>query len=208
MLPSPRSRSGLALVLAALWAASGVAAWPQTQSHRRKMPARSQHAASKLSPRPVPAATVWTAEAANVRRTSPRIRRCSAFPIRRSHTLLRMAFPAPPCLPSIPLKLSDVQGRRDLSAHSSGNKDKPSICPAIASRGETLFFGKAGCSGCHMVAGQGGFIASDLSALRSHSHRRANSERHHQPRSGQRPAGATSDRDHSRRREICRQNSQ
>jgi cytochrome c oxidase cbb3-type subunit III len=30
-------------------------------------------------------------------------------------------------------------------------------------RGETIFFGKAGCSGCHMIAGKGGFIASDLS---------------------------------------------
>jgi cytochrome c oxidase cbb3-type subunit III len=31
------------------------------------------------------------------------------------------------------------------------------------SQGEKLFFGKAGCSECHMVAGKGGFIASDLS---------------------------------------------
>jgi len=36
--------------------------------------------------------------------------------------------------------------------------------PGDPERGQTVFFGKAGCSGCHMVAGQGGFIASDLSA--------------------------------------------
>lgn len=37
-------------------------------------------------------------------------------------------------------------------------------------RGETLFFGKARCSACHMINGKGGFIASDLSAYgRSHS---------------------------------------
>ncbi|MGB8580637.1 MAG: c-type cytochrome [Candidatus Sulfotelmatobacter sp.] len=36
--------------------------------------------------------------------------------------------------------------------------------PGDADRGEILFFGKAHCSGCHMVAGKGGFIASDLSA--------------------------------------------
>jgi cytochrome c oxidase cbb3-type subunit 3 len=30
-------------------------------------------------------------------------------------------------------------------------------------KGRSLFFGKARCSECHMVAGQGGFIASDLS---------------------------------------------
>jgi len=36
--------------------------------------------------------------------------------------------------------------------------------PGDAKRGETIFFSKAGCAGCHLIAGQGGFIASDLSA--------------------------------------------
>lgn len=36
--------------------------------------------------------------------------------------------------------------------------------PGDPAHGETVFLGKAGCSGCHMVAGKGGFIASDLSA--------------------------------------------
>lgn len=35
--------------------------------------------------------------------------------------------------------------------------------PGDPAHGETIFTGKAGCSGCHMVAGKGGFIASDLS---------------------------------------------
>lgn len=30
-------------------------------------------------------------------------------------------------------------------------------------RGKTLFFGKAGCSECHMIGGSGGFLGSDLS---------------------------------------------
>lgn len=34
--------------------------------------------------------------------------------------------------------------------------------PGDPRRGEQLFFGKAGCSGCHMAVGQGGFLASDL----------------------------------------------
>ena len=34
-------------------------------------------------------------------------------------------------------------------------------------RGRALFFGKARCSECHMIAGQGGFIASDLSGYGS-----------------------------------------
>ncbi len=36
--------------------------------------------------------------------------------------------------------------------------------PGDPKRGETIFFAKAGCSACHMIAGKGGFIASDLSA--------------------------------------------
>jgi putative heme-binding domain-containing protein len=37
-------------------------------------------------------------------------------------------------------------------------------------RGKALFSGKAGCSECHMVAGSGGFIASDLTGFaRTHS---------------------------------------
>lgn len=35
--------------------------------------------------------------------------------------------------------------------------------PGDPAYGETIFAGKAECSGCHMVAGKGGFIASDLS---------------------------------------------
>jgi cytochrome c oxidase cbb3-type subunit 3 len=35
--------------------------------------------------------------------------------------------------------------------------------PGNPERGETIFFGNAGCSSCHMVAGKGGFMASDLS---------------------------------------------
>ena len=42
--------------------------------------------------------------------------------------------------------------------------------PGDPDRGQTVFFGKAGCSGCHMAAGKGGFIASDLSGYaRSHA---------------------------------------
>lgn len=39
--------------------------------------------------------------------------------------------------------------------------------PGDADRGERVFFGKVGCSSCHMVSGKGGFIASDLSAYAS-----------------------------------------
>jgi putative heme-binding domain-containing protein len=35
--------------------------------------------------------------------------------------------------------------------------------PGYPESGKTLFFGQAGCSQCHMVGGEGGFMASDLS---------------------------------------------
>jgi cytochrome c oxidase cbb3-type subunit III len=34
--------------------------------------------------------------------------------------------------------------------------------PGDPQKGETIFFGQTGCSNCHMIAGRGGFIASDL----------------------------------------------
>jgi len=46
----------------------------------------------------------------------------------------------------------------------------PVKLPGDPQRGEAIFFGKAGCSGCHMAAGKGGFIASDLSGYaRTHN---------------------------------------
>jgi cytochrome c oxidase cbb3-type subunit 3 len=42
-------------------------------------------------------------------------------------------------------------------------RGQPSILPGDGLHGQALFFGRAGCSSCHMVAGQGGFLASDLS---------------------------------------------
>jgi putative heme-binding domain-containing protein len=45
--------------------------------------------------------------------------------------------------------------------------NKTSALPGNPARGKTLFYGDAGCSACHMVAGNGGFIASDLSGYGS-----------------------------------------
>jgi cytochrome c oxidase cbb3-type subunit III len=44
-------------------------------------------------------------------------------------------------------------------------KGRVSSLPGDATAGKALFFGTAGCSKCHMAAGVGGFIASDLSAF-------------------------------------------
>jgi cytochrome c oxidase cbb3-type subunit 3 len=42
-------------------------------------------------------------------------------------------------------------------------RNKTTALPGNPEQGKTMFFGKAGCFQCHMVAGEGGFIASDLS---------------------------------------------
>ena len=42
-------------------------------------------------------------------------------------------------------------------------QNSPEKLPGDPGRGKDLFFARAGCSHCHMVNGEGGFIASDLS---------------------------------------------
>src|SRR5208282_3657364 len=42
-------------------------------------------------------------------------------------------------------------------------KNNTAALPGNPGQGKTIFFGKAACAECHMVTGQGGFIASDLS---------------------------------------------
>src|SRR4051812_36849152 len=41
---------------------------------------------------------------------------------------------------------------------------QPAIRSADIAAGETLFFGRAGCAGCHEVNGRGGITGPDLSA--------------------------------------------
>jgi cytochrome c oxidase cbb3-type subunit 3 len=54
--------------------------------------------------------------------------------------------------------------------HTLQGANKTVKLPSDPKRGKTIFFTKAGCSNCHMVAGKGGFIASDLSSYaRTHA---------------------------------------
>ena len=46
-------------------------------------------------------------------------------------------------------------------------KDSNLTASGDSTRGKALFFGRAGCSKCHVVRGDGGFIASDLSEYAS-----------------------------------------
>lgn len=53
------------------------------------------------------------------------------------------------------------------SLEGAGNSAR---LPGNPEQGKAIFFGKGGCSQCHMIAGQGGFIASDLTEFaRAHS---------------------------------------
>lgn len=52
-----------------------------------------------------------------------------------------------------------VSELRTLQGHES-----TSLLPGSEQAGKTLFFGKAGCSACHMASGSGGFMGPDLSA--------------------------------------------
>ena len=56
-----------------------------------------------------------------------------------------------PTLHSLVAHLRTLQGDR-----------KQAKLPGSAQQGKQLFFGRGGCSGCHMVRGEGGFFASDL----------------------------------------------
>jgi len=61
---------------------------------------------------------------------------------------------------------------RELIAYlrSLEGATNPTKLPGDPRKGEVIFFGQAGCSNCHMVAGRGGFIASDATNYaRTHS---------------------------------------
>lgn len=55
-----------------------------------------------------------------------------------------------------------VRYLRSLQGHTSVAE-----IPGDPTQGRALFFGRAGCSQCHMARGEGGFIASDLSSYAS-----------------------------------------
>jgi cytochrome c oxidase cbb3-type subunit 3 len=67
------------------------------------------------------------------------------------------------------LESSDIKSVVAYLRTLQGTK-KTDELPGDPDRGREIFFAKAKCSSCHMVAGQGGFIASDLSGYaRTHS---------------------------------------
>ncbi len=66
-------------------------------------------------------------------------------------------------MPAFNLMLTPAQIREVVAfIGGAGGKPEPIRLNGNANRGERLFFGKAGCSECHMFRGKGGFLAPDL----------------------------------------------
>ena len=155
------AKSESVLVLVALWAASG-SVWSQTTQQSLRQSAVSTRGkrtfastcanchgldgkGSERAPN--------IAEKANVQRLSD---------AQVSH-IIQNGVPGTGMPAFHSLASSDVQAIVFYLRTLQGRK-KTLKLPGDPQRGETVFFGKAGCSGCHMIAGKGGFIASDLSA--------------------------------------------
>lgn len=153
-----------ALVLTAVWASSGLAAWSQTSP--QNLPKKNV----KLdSPR---GKQVFASNCANCHgldgrgsERAPNIaERASVQRLSDAQTshIIENGVPGTGMPAFHSLEHSDVEAIVAYLRTLQGRKRTPKL-PGDPIRGETVFFGKAGCSGCHMISGKGGFIASDLS---------------------------------------------
>jgi cytochrome c oxidase cbb3-type subunit III len=164
MLPSPRSYFLLALVLAALWTANGLTAWPQTpQPKPRQINVKPVSARGKQ----IFASTCATchgldgrgAERAPNIAENPRVQKLSDIQI--AH-IIQNGVPGTGMPAFHLLEAADIKAVVTYLRTLQGAKQTVTL-PGDPVRGETIFQGKADCSGCHMIAGKGGFIAADLS---------------------------------------------
>jgi cytochrome c oxidase cbb3-type subunit III len=166
MFPNHRSQS--VLVLAALWAASCLAARPQTPGQNPKQKSVRQ---PSTRGRQTFASTCANCHGLDGRggecapniAENPKVQRLSDAQI--AHIIVNgIPGTAMPAFHS--LETSDVKAVVIYLRTLQGTKQTVKL-PGDPVRGETIFLGKAGCSGCHMIAGKGGFIASDLSGYAS-----------------------------------------
>src|SRR5580658_6097646 len=177
MLRSSRASSLLALVLAALWAASACVGAALSQTPKQPP---SQKTVKQVSTRGKQTFASTCAgchgldgkggeRAPNIA-DNPKVQKLSDAQIFGiiQNGIPGTGMPAFHSLEGSTIK-AVVNYLHILQGADRGAKQTVKM-PGDPERGETIFFGKAGCSGCHMVAGKGGFIASDLSAYaRSHA---------------------------------------
>lgn len=169
MLPSPRSRSVLAPALAVLWAASALAVWSQSSLQnvaQKNLPQKKVSSASTRG-KQIFASTCagchgldgrGSERAPNIAENA-KVQRLSDVQI--SH-IIENGVPGTGMPAFHALAHTDVQAVVTYLRSLEGTKTTPKP-PGDPVLGEAIFFGKAGCSACHMAAGKGGFIASDVS---------------------------------------------
>jgi cytochrome c oxidase cbb3-type subunit 3 len=93
--------------------------------------------------------------------TAPRIQGLSEQQLEK---IVRDGIPAAG-MPGFGSKLRDKQLAEVLQyLRVLQGKGRTAALPGDPARGREIFFGSARCGGCHMIAGQGGFIGADLSA--------------------------------------------
>ncbi|MFZ0954550.1 MAG: c-type cytochrome [Candidatus Sulfotelmatobacter sp.] len=162
MISSSRSQSGL--VLAAMWAASCFAAAPQTQ---QQSPRKSANQASTRGKQTFSStcATCHGLDGRGAERgpniaENPKVQRLSDAQIVH---IIHNGVPGTGMPAFHTLEPGDVKAVVTYLRTLQGTKQTVKL-PGDPGRGATIFFGKAGCSHCHMIAGKGGFIASDLSS--------------------------------------------
>jgi cytochrome c oxidase cbb3-type subunit III len=162
MLPSLRSRSVLASALAVLWAANGLAAWPQgppqNLPQKKSVSVRGKQTFASTCAGCHGLDGRGGERAPNIA-DSPKVQRLSDAQIFR---IIENGVPGTGMPAFHSLARPDVQSVITYLRSLQGTK-KTLKLPGDADRGEAVFFGKAGCSGCHMAGGKGGFIAFDLS---------------------------------------------
>jgi cytochrome c oxidase cbb3-type subunit III len=170
MLPSPGSRSALLLVVA-LWAAHGLSAWPQ---NARRNPGQKTAKPVSTRGKQTFASTCANCHGLDGRggerapniAENPRAQRLSDVQI--AH-IIENGIPGTAMPAFHSLQTADVQAVVTYLRTLQGTRQTLKL-PGDPVRGEAIFFGNAGCSACHIIAGKGGFIASDLSTFaRTHT---------------------------------------
>jgi cytochrome c oxidase cbb3-type subunit 3 len=161
-------RSKFVLTVAALWAAGGLAAWPQAP---RQNPAQKN---TKIVP--TRGKQTFASTCAGCHGLDGRGGERAPSIVERAHVqrlsdaqishIIENGVPGTGMPAFHSLERSDVEAIVAYLRVLQG-RTKTLDLPGDPDHGEKVFFGKAGCSGCHMVNGKGGFIASDLSTYAS-----------------------------------------
>ncbi|MGC1450198.1 MAG: c-type cytochrome [Candidatus Sulfotelmatobacter sp.] len=171
MLSRPKSYRVLVGVLAAIWAASTFLALSQTQSQgSRKKDAKP----TLVSGRQTFVSTCANCHGLDGRggERAPNIAerlRVQQLSDAQLFKIIENGIPGTGMPAFHSLENSNIEAVVTYLRTLQGT-GQPVKLPGDPGRGQTIFLGKAGCSGCHMVDGKGGFIASDLSAYaRTHT---------------------------------------